>query len=745
MPWSDDPLNNVPKQSFDDAARLAAELCRTSHAVICLFDAGLPLVHASYGVPEAGLQLPTVACAEAPVPEWVLVVPGLQRDATHRNSPLASADGGARFYAAVPLKTARGDILGTLCVLDPAPRPEGLTEAQEECLAGLARQVVTLLELRRAGQRYRDQKLLHERILASANDYAIIAMDRNGRVTRWNAGAERILGWREDEILGDPAHVVFTPEDRAAGRPEAEMALALRDGSAPDERWHLRKGGERFWANGELMPLKDERGTTQGYLKILRDRTQQRADDDALHKVQDQLHLAVAATNLGIFDYDLITGELGWDARVCALFGLPPDAPVSYEVFLAGLHPDDRDWVDRAVKATLDPAGDGAYDIAYRTIGLTDGVERWISAKGQAFFAQGRPVRFIGTVRDITGNRRAEQTLRETEERYRLAARATNDAIWDWNLRTDHIRWNEAVQTLFGYAADEVGPSGAWWTSRIHPDDRERVKASIHAVIGGATDKWTEEYRFLRADGSHAAILDRGYVQRDEDGKAMRMIGAMLDITERKRAEEHQRLLTAELQHRVKNTLAMVQAIASQTLRGATDLDEAREAFAARLISLGRAHDILTQASWTAAPIADVVEGALSMHRQADASRIRVTGPNVLLGAKPALSLAMALHELATNAAKYGALSNEGGAVDLRWHVVHEGEQPRFCLTWSEQGGPPILSQPTRRGFGSRLIERSFASEVGGEVRLTYAPTGLVCRLEAPLASMQEPHEAAAA
>ncbi|MGK3945901.1 hypothetical protein ABK046_47090, partial [Streptomyces caeruleatus] len=89
-------------------------------------------------------------------------------------------------------------------------------------------------------------------------------------------------------------------------------------GSAPDERWHLRKGGERFWANGELMPLKDERGTTQGYLKILRDRTQQRADDDALHKVQDQLHLAVAATNLGIFDYDLITGELGWDARVCA-------------------------------------------------------------------------------------------------------------------------------------------------------------------------------------------------------------------------------------------------------------------------------------------------------------------------------------------------------------------------------------------------------------------------------------------
>ena len=743
MPWSDDPLNNVPKQSFDDAARLAAELCRTSHAVICLLDSGGSQMHASYSIPEARFPLPPAACAEMPVPDRLLVVSDLQQDPTYRDGPLTAVD--TRFYVAVPLRTAKGDIFGNLCLLDPAPRPEGLTAAQGECLGGLARQIVTLVELRRAGQRHRDQKLLHERILGSATDYAIIAMDRGGRVTRWNTGAERILGWREDEILGDPAHVIFTPEDRAAGRPETEMALALRDGSAPDERWHLRKGGERFWANGELMPLRDERGATQGFLKILRDRTQQRADDATLHKVQDQLHLAVAATDIGIFDYDLVTGNLGWDARVCALFGLPPDAEVSYAVFLAGLHPDDRSGVDQAVKAVLEPTSDGTYDVVYRTVGLADGVERWISAKGQAFFAQGRPVRFIGTVRDITESRHAEQTLRETEERYRLAARATNDAIWDWNLGTDHIRWNEAVQTLFGYATEEVGASGAWWKAHIHPDDRERVKASILTVIEGSTDHWSDEYRFLRADHTHASILDRGYVLRDESGKAVRMIGAMLDITARKKAEEHQRLLTAELQHRVKNTLAMVQAIASQTLRGVTDLEEAREAFGARLISLGRAHDILTLASWTAAPIADVVDGALSVHRQTDAARIRVTGPNVLLGAKPALALALALHELATNATKYGALSGESGQVDLRWHVVHKGEQPRFCLTWSEIGGPSILAQPTRRGFGSRLIERSFASEVGGEVKLTYAPTGLVCRLETLLAAMQGPREAAAA
>lgn len=854
-------LDSVPKQSFADIARLAAELCRTAHAVVCLNEADQVRASACYSRNTEGARLAGALCAPAPVSEGVHVVPDLQQDPQFSHSPLTAAVR-ARFSATVPLRTAQGAVLGWLCVLDPEPRPDGLTVDQQACLASLGRQAVTLVELGQAVQRNKAQEILQARILDSATDYAIIAMDRNGRVTRWNTGAERILGWHEDEMLGDPAHVFFTPEDRAAGRPEIEMALALRDGRASDERWHLRKGGERFWASGEMMPLTAEDGTQLGFLKIVRDRTQQQNDaavlhdsemrfrslvevspqvvwfgdaagnltycnptwcaytgltpaassgdgwasaihpdhrervlgvwrhavatgghyeveiplrrasdgqyrwflargkpvrnaagaleswigialdiherrsaeqrfqaltelspaiiwfgnpdgslsylndrwyeytgqtpsealplgwstvihpddlsgllqsweearsretlydtearlrrhdgtyrwfliraepqrdeagkifgwlgsnsdihdrkhaEEALQKAQDKLRLAIAATDIGIFDYDLITGDLGWDARVCALFGLSPDAPISYDVFLSGLHPDDRDWVDRAVQAALDPASGGMYDIAYRTIGLSDGVERWIAAQGQVIFERGRAVRFIGTARDIS------------------------------------------------------------------------------------------------------------------------------DV---KRAEEHQRLLAGELQHRIKNTLAMVQAIANQTLRGATDLDEAREAFAGRLISLGRAHDILTQASWTAAPIIEVIEGALCVHRHASVPRIRTTGPDVQLAAKPALSLALALHELATNAAKYGALSNESGFVELRWNVVHEGAAPRFCLTWSEHGGPPILSEPTRRGFGSRLIARSFTSEMGGAVSLTYAPTGLVCRIEAPLASMQEQKAMAAA
>ncbi|MEE7490276.1 PAS domain S-box protein [Methylobacterium oryzae CBMB20] len=980
-------LDTPREQDFDEIAEAAAELCETPIAVVNLIGDGRQFFKAEVGLGVRETPLDTSFCRQAILQEDFLYVPDAARDPRFQGNPLVTGEPGLRFYAGALLKTDEGHPIGTVCVLDV--KPHQLSDRQRAGLRRLARQTMAQMELRRALREQAEQRLLHERILDSATDYAIVAMDPEGRVTRWNAGAERILGWSEAEMLGRGIEAFFTPEDREDGRPEHEMHVSLERGSAPDERWHLRKDGSRFWASGEVMPLRSEDGALVGFVKILRDRTGQRAADAALeaselryrslvevspqvvwfadaegsvtycnaywyeytglpagetgerswmsvihpdhreatrtawlaaaaagrlyevefplrgtdgqyrwflsraHPVRDkegvrrswigttidiherklaeerfqvltelapamiwfgnpdgslsyfndrwyaytgqtpeealpmgwdrpvhpddlprllqawetartqevvydtearlrrhdgayrwfliraeplrdasgavvgwlgsnsdihdrrraelelreareQLGLAVEATGTGIFDYDLVGDVLTWDARTRALFGLLPDAPVNYDVFLAGLHPDDRSWVDAAVQRAIDPKGPGTYDIAFRVIGLQDGIERWVAAKGQAFVAGGRTVRFIGTTRDVTESRRAENALREAEERYRLAARATNDAIWDWDLASDHILWNEAVQTLFGYAADAVGASGTWWKAQIHPEDRDRVTTGIYAVIDDSIEHWTEEYRFRKADGSYAHVLDRGYVLRDASGQAVRMIGAMLDITERKRAEEHQRLLTGELQHRVKNTLAMVQAVANQTFRNAADLDAARDAFSARLILLGRAHDILTRASWTEAPIADVVDGALAVHQGGAGTRIRVVGPGVLLAAKPALALALALHELATNAAKYGALSTAEGSVDLRWHVVHEAAEPRFCLTWSEMGGPPILAQPTRRGFGSRLIERSFAAEVGGEVRLNYAPTGLICRLEAPLAAMQEASSVAA-
>lgn len=211
------------------------------------------------------------------------------------------------------------------------------------------------------------------------------------------------------------------------------------------------------------------------------------------------------------------------------------------------------------------------------------------------------------------------------------------------------------------------------------------------------------------------------------------------DITPEKRAEtelaeayQRQQTLTAELQHRIKNTLAMVSAIANQTMRG-TDVEAARKAFTARMITLAHAHDILVRTSWLSAPIKQVIEGALAPHRSGQ-DRIEVSGPELLLQPKPALALALAVHELATNAVKYGALSKDGGRVRVNWSTGIKDGIPGFQFDWTEAGGPPVvMPEPSQMGFGTRLIERMLKNDLGGEVRLNFAPDGVTCEVRAPL------------
>lgn len=201
-------------------------------------------------------------------------------------------------------------------------------------------------------------------------------------------------------------------------------------------------------------------------------------------------------------------------------------------------------------------------------------------------------------------------------------------------------------------------------------------------------------------------------------------------VSELKDSLDRQAILTGELEHRIKNTLAMVGAIANQTMRG-DSVAAAREAFAARLMILSRAHDLLTRTSWLSAPIKDVVEGALAPHRTGE-NRIHASGPAFELPPKQALALAVAVHELATNAVKYGALSTRGN-IDIAWSNELVESQPRFHLVWTESGGPAVdVPAASQKGFGSRLIERMLANDFGGTVKTHYRPDGVVCELIAP-------------
>lgn len=228
------------------------------------------------------------------------------------------------------------------------------------------------------------------------------------------------------------------------------------------------------------------------------------------------------------------------------------------------------------------------------------------------------------------------------------------------------------------------------------------------------------------------------------DGKPAHILSISRDVTETRRVElelaeaaERQKLLADELQHRIKNTLAIVGAIANQTMRG-PDVEAARSAFTARLITLGSAHDILTRTSWVSASVKDVVEGALAPHRTGQ-QRFELSGPKVELQPKQALAISLAVHELATNALKYGALSNATGYVQIHW-TIETGTSPMFVFNWKEIGGPPVVKpEQSRVGFGSRLIERMLTNDFGGKVRIEYAVSGVICELRAPAGNLTVP------
>ncbi|CUX68117.1 Sensor protein [Agrobacterium tumefaciens str. Kerr 14] len=342
----------------------------------------------------------------------------------------------------------------------------------------------------------------------------------------------------EAVVLVDDQPVVSHPGNRREGNAATEVEYRIRRHDTGEIRWIARKGEFE----------RDTSGKPVRFIGIARDVTSRRVAEDNLRKTQEKLALALEATGVGTFDYDLVHDVLEWDDRCRELFGLPDDAPVSYETFLSGLHPDDRDEIDAAVKAAVSCEGDGDYDVAYRTVGVVDGVVRWVAAKGRTFFENGTALRFIGTVRDVTQARLEEMAHRETEERYRLASRATNDAIWDWDFSTNFVLWNEALSKAYGHPMESVEPTGEWWIEHIHPDDRARINQSIHAAIDGSDADWSGEYRFRRVDGTFAPVLDRGHIIRDEKGSAVRMIGAMLDLTRVQEAEAA--LRESELRYR---------------------------------------------------------------------------------------------------------------------------------------------------------------------------------------------------
>jgi signal transduction histidine kinase/FixJ family two-component response regulator len=328
---------------------------------------------------------------------------------------------------------------------------------------------------------------------------------------------------------------------------------------------------------------------------------------------------------------------------------------------------------------------------------------------------------------DYLERRKAEEALRASESQLRAYVSASFDVVYrmssDWSV----------MQYLDGkqFIVDTLEPSAGWLHKYIHPDEQPRVMGAINEAIR-TKSTFELEHRVLRADGMTGWTFSRAIPLLDRDGAIREWLGAASDITLRKQHEEHQRLLIDELNHRVKNTLATIQSLAMQTFRDTDDVERAREQFVMRLLALANAHDILTRERWKGAPLNEIVDGAIAAYRSISRDRFELDGPGVPLLAKQALALSMALHELCTNAVKYGSLSNEKGSVRIQWSVSGSNGARVLRMQWMEIGGPPV-TKPRRSGFGSRLIERGLARDLQGSARLEFAVSGLKCVIELPL------------
>jgi PAS domain S-box-containing protein len=331
---------------------------------------------------------------------------------------------------------------------------------------------------------------------------------------------------------------------------------------------------------------------------------------------------------------------------------------------------------------------------------------------------------------DVTDRRQAEAELQEAQQRLSATYEHALVGISELDAQGRYLRTNDGLTHLTGYSKTEL--IGVSCFAITHPDDAAQDREDYRRQVQGEIDRYTVEKRYIRANGSPVWVSVLSSTVRAVDGSFLYAVRVAHDISERKAAEERQRVLINELNHRVKNTLATVQSFARQTARHARDVGDFMARFEGRLIALSMAHDRLTRRNWEDASLAEIVAEELALHG-GERRGLFAEGPDLALPPRTALALSMALHELGTNAVKYGALTSPEGRIAVRWTAARDNHsRPReVSLVWEEAGGPPVAA-PTTTGFGSRLLQ-AMAAEIGGRGQLTFAPAGVRWELDFPL------------
>lgn len=596
---------------------------------------------------------------------------------------------------------------------------------------------------------------------------AVYTTDAEGTLTYFNRAAAELAG-REPRLGVDRWCVAYKlrhPDGRPMRFEDCPMGVALRE-KRPVRGVDIvveRPDGARLPVLPFPTPLSDATGRFVGAINLLVDISRLKsaerqverhaAEQAALYRFTDRLYRAESYGEIYDAALDAIIDGLGCDRASVLLF----DAKgVMRFVASRGLSDDYRTAVDghspwtagdrdpqpifvpdimesdepAALKATV--TGEGIAGLAF--IPLTaDGI---VIGKFMTYYNAAHA--FSDAERDLAvtiarqlgfalDRRRTETTLRESMERLKLATEAGKVGLWDWDIPGDRIVWTDSLYALHGLGKDEFAQTFADWINHVHADDRGAVLNAIDRALKDEAP-YEIELRTVLPDGSETWIYTNAVVVRDGE-RPLRMVGAAVDITTRRRAEAQRDLLVAELSHRVKNTLATVVSIARQSFGKNATIETARKSFEGRLRALAQTHTRLAEANWAGVPLLTLIEDEVAPYRGEDGGNLELSGPPTSFTSKQAVVLGMAFHELATNAAKYGALSVKGGRVAVRWSRTPDG---LLVVDWREEGGPQV-TPPSQSGFGRLLLERALAADLKGSVEMDFRPEGLVCRITLPL------------
>jgi putative addiction module CopG family antidote len=623
------------------------------------------------------------------------------------NGDLRQRDRDGRPLVVSVQKAVRHDELGRIVAI-----AESLTD-------------VTALRLAEAGLRESEERL---RLAQEAAGIGIFDWDVSARQATWSAQMYRLHGVdpaTPPERLTDAWLERLHPEDR--DRAEVELRQLLqRPGSfqiearslLPDgaPRWILGRGHVEYGAEGRPVRVVgvniDVTELRRAEARALASESRQRALFDAapfaVIVIDSTTHEVLDVNKRAVTDYGY-TREQFLRLNIAEIDALGDSTAIRARGRSRSVGPDAQEFEAR-----------------HRT---ADGSLRDVLVRVQGLESDGRRLTYGAHV-DITDRKAAEAALRASEARLRLALEAAEFGTWEYDFGRDRGLRKGLLSNEFP-ELQATGFDMATWLRPIHPEDRIAVQDNLRAIMAGTSQRFEAEFRLSRPEGGWRWVASRGAVVEVDPatGAPLILAGVARDITESRAAAERQALLAREVDHRAKNALAVVQA--ALRLTRAPDLPSYIRAIEGRVAALARTQTLLAENQWNGADLRALIEGEIAPF--VGGQRVVLEGPRVALSPGVAQALAMAVHELATNAVKHGALSVAAGHVAVAWWLLGDGARV-LRLDWTETGGPPVADRPPRRGFGSRVLDATLRGQLGGSVKLDWRQAGLACAVSVPLA-----------